>query len=71
MVGAKELLAEGQTGWIVPVEDVDALAERMAWCVGHPDEVRALRTACRLAAESATWPAYQSRLTALLRELAP
>lgn len=71
MVGAKELLTEGRTGWIVPVEDVTALAERMAWCVGHPDEVRALRPACRIAAESASWPAYQRRLTALLRELAP
>ncbi|HSS76411.1 MAG TPA: glycosyltransferase family 4 protein [Thermoanaerobaculia bacterium] len=71
MVGAKELLTEGRTGWIVPVEDVTALAERMAWCVGHPDEVRALRPACRIAAEKASWPAYQRRLTALLRELAP
>jgi glycosyltransferase involved in cell wall biosynthesis len=71
MVGAKELLTEGQTGWIVPVEDIEALAERMAWCAGHPSEVRALRPACRLAAENATWPAYQRRLTALLREIAP
>jgi len=69
MVGAKELLTEGQTGWIIPVEDVNALAERMAWCAGHPDEVRAMRPACRIAAESATWPAYQRRLTTLLREL--
>ena len=70
-MGAKELLTEGRTGWIVPVENVNALAERMEWCVHHPDEVRALRPACRLAAESATWPAYQRRLTTLLREIAP
>jgi glycosyltransferase involved in cell wall biosynthesis len=62
MVGAKELVTPGKTGWIVPVEDAAALAERMAWCAGHPDAVRALRGDCRRAAESATWGAYRRRL---------
>jgi glycosyltransferase involved in cell wall biosynthesis len=68
MVGAKELVTEG-TGWIVPVGDVPALADRMLWCIRHPGEVRAMRDACRRAAEAATWPAYHQRLTALLRSL--
>jgi glycosyltransferase involved in cell wall biosynthesis len=62
MVGAKELITPGKTGWIVPVDDVAALAERMAWCAGHPDAVRALRGDCRRAAETATWGAYRRRL---------
>ncbi len=61
MVGAKGLIVEGESGWIVPVEDVDALADRMAWCARHPREVRAMRPACREAAAAATWPAYQRR----------
>lgn len=71
MVGAKGLVSEGRTGWIVPVEDAGALAERMAWCVRHPDAVRALRPGCRRAAEAATWPAYARRFTGLLRGLFP
>ena len=70
MVGAKELVTEG-TGWIVPVDDVPALAERMLWCARHAGEVRSLRDACRRAAEAATWPAYHQRLAALLRSLTP
>ncbi|MFY9821785.1 MAG: glycosyltransferase family 4 protein, partial [Thermoanaerobaculia bacterium] len=70
MVGAKDLVTEGRTGWIVPVENVDALAGRMAWCVRHPEAVRALRPDCRKAAEAATWPAYARRFTDLLRSLA-
>ncbi|HEV2856130.1 MAG TPA: glycosyltransferase family 4 protein [Thermoanaerobaculia bacterium] len=66
MVGAKDLVAEGKTGWIVPVEDVAALAGRMAWCAAHPEEVRALGPACRRAAERATWPAYHGRLAELV-----
>ncbi|HEV7784346.1 MAG TPA: glycosyltransferase family 4 protein, partial [Thermoanaerobaculia bacterium] len=69
MVGAKDLVAEGRTGWIVPVEDVAALADRMTWCVRHPEAVRALRPGCRRAAEAATWPAYARRFTDLLRSL--
>jgi len=69
MVGAKDLITEGQTGWIVPVDDVRALTERMLWCARHPGAVRALRGACRHAAEAATWPAYQRRLAELLRRL--
>jgi glycosyltransferase involved in cell wall biosynthesis len=69
MVGAKDLVAEGSTGWIVPVEDVDALAGRMLWCAGNREAVRALRPACRRAAGAATWPAYHERLAALLRRL--
>ena len=70
MVGAKDLVTEGKTGWIVPVEDVAALAERMVWCAHHPEEVRGLGPDCRQAAEGATWPAYHRRLVELVRSLA-
>jgi glycosyltransferase involved in cell wall biosynthesis len=69
MVGAKDLVTEGRTGWIVPVEDAGALAKRMAWCVHHPEAVRAMRADCRYAAEAATWPAYAQRFMDLLRLL--
>ena len=70
MVGAKDLVREGETGWVVPVEDVEALTERMLWCVRHPAEVRTMRDACRRAAETATWPAYHRRLAELVGRLA-
>jgi len=69
MVGAKELITEGETGWVVPVEDVPALFERMLWCARHPAEVRTMRGACRRAAEGATWPAYHRRLAEVVRGL--
>jgi len=70
MVGAKDLITVGKTGWIVPVDDIAALAERMAWCLDHPQEVRAMRGDCRRAAESATWPAYHRRFVELMRTVA-
>jgi glycosyltransferase involved in cell wall biosynthesis len=69
MVGARDLVHEGRTGWVVPVEDTAALAARMSWCARHPEAVQALGEDCRRAAESATWPAYHRRLADLLREI--
>jgi glycosyltransferase involved in cell wall biosynthesis len=69
MVGAKDLVTEGKNGWIVPVEDVQALADRMRWCVRNPEAVRAMRDDCRRSAEAATWPAYHGRLAELMRRL--
>ena len=69
MVGAKDLVSPGETGWIVPVGDGGALAEQMLWCARHPAEVRAMAPACRRAAETATWPAYHHRLAELMRGL--
>lgn len=67
MVGAKDLVTDGRTGWIVPVEDTPALADRMAWCARHPEAVRTMGPDCRRAGEAATWPAYHRRLAELLR----
>jgi hypothetical protein len=64
-------VAEGRTGWVVPAGDADALAQRMLWCAGHAAEVRAMRDACRLAAEGAAWPAYHERLAELVRRIVP
>jgi len=69
MVGAKDLVTEGKTGWIVPVGDAAALAERMAWCAAHPGEVRAMAADCRRAAGSATWPAYHQRFVELMESI--
>ena len=70
MVGAKDLIQEGRNGWIVPVEDVHALEDRMRRCVRNPEAVRSMREDCRRSAAAATWEAYHERLAALIRRIA-
>src|SRR5262249_13534842 len=69
MAGGQDLVRDGATGWVIPADDREALAERMLWCVRHPADVRAMSAACRRAAETATWPAYHRRLADLVRRL--
>ena len=65
-VGAKEVVTEGETGWVVPAEDVDALAQRMRWCVEHPELVRAMHDACVDTAQDYSWAAYRDRVTEVI-----
>lgn len=37
-----DVVKENETGWIIPVHDVDALAETMIYAVDHPDIIRNL-----------------------------
>ena len=74
MVGAKDLLrAPGgdACGWTVPVEDAEALAERMLACARDPEALCSLAGAARRAAETATWESYYLRFAALIERLLP
>jgi len=37
--GVEEVIEDGQSGLLVPVEDPDVLADRIAWAVGHGREI--------------------------------
>jgi glycosyltransferase involved in cell wall biosynthesis len=69
MVGAKDLVEEDATGWVVPTGDLGALTARLSWCAGHRTALRAMADRCRRRAETATWGAYHRRLTDLLDRL--
>jgi glycosyltransferase involved in cell wall biosynthesis len=66
-VGAKEAVAEGETGWVVPAEDVDALTGQMRWCIEHPEQVNAMQEACVSTAQDYSWTAYRERVVDVLQ----
>jgi glycosyltransferase involved in cell wall biosynthesis len=65
-VGAKEAVTEGETGWVVPAEDADALTGQMRWCIEHPEQVYLMREACVEMARDYSWAAYRERVTDVL-----
>jgi glycosyltransferase involved in cell wall biosynthesis len=62
-VGAKEVVDEGKTGWVVPAENAEALAERMLWCIEHPNALLAMSDAASATAQDYSWTAYRERVT--------
>ncbi|HEX4956219.1 MAG TPA: glycosyltransferase family 4 protein [Thermoanaerobaculia bacterium] len=69
MVGAKELVVAGRTGWVVPAGEVASLAQRLLACARDREAVFAMRDECRRAAEGATWAAYHGRFADLIERL--
>ena len=45
--GPEEIIEDGTTGFLVPVGDVAAMAERMGWLLDHPGEATAMGEAGR------------------------
>lgn len=49
--GPEEIIEDAATGFLVPVADVEAMAERMAWLLDHPQEASAMGAAGRTMVE--------------------
>ena len=67
-VGAKEMIAEGENGWIVPSEDAEVLAQKMQWRVKHSGKVAEKREKAVEAARKYTWKAYRRRVVDVIFE---
>jgi len=68
-VGAKELIIEGENGWVVPKGDIEALAERMEWCFKNEDVLYSMREKARLSVLEASWSNYHDRLISVMKTI--
>jgi len=64
--GPQEIIEDGKTGFLVPVGDSKAIAERLAWLLDHPKEAAAMGQAGRALVEERFSP---GRARAAYREL--
>ncbi|WP_288278172.1 glycosyltransferase [uncultured Prevotella sp.] len=53
----KDVIIDGETGWIIPPHDIDALTEKMLFAMCHKDEVKRFSQNCKNAAAQ-----YDSRI---------
>ena len=65
--GAKEAITEGESGWVIPAEDVDALYDQMRWCIDNVEEVRSMAPSAHAAAQEYTWDRYRNRVASFLK----
>ncbi|MBO1922985.1 glycosyltransferase family 4 protein [Thiomicrorhabdus sp. 6S3-12] len=50
-VGCREPIVEGENGWLVPVQNSDALVEKMIWSIEHPEQLESMGRVSRKMAE--------------------
>jgi glycosyltransferase involved in cell wall biosynthesis len=65
--GAADLLEPGRNGLLVRAGDPDAIAESIAWCLTHRQELRTMREPALATAANWQWSNYRRTLAGALR----
>lgn len=61
-----EVIVEGQHGFVLRPDDVEGLAEKLAWCADHRDAVVEMGVAASRRADEYSWSAHADRLRILI-----
>ncbi|MDD3296490.1 MAG: glycosyltransferase family 4 protein [Candidatus Omnitrophica bacterium] len=68
-VGAKDLINDGENGFIVPIRDAKAIKDSIAYLYEDEKKRKDMSRKARVKAESQTWQRYQDKLIGIYREL--
>jgi len=64
--GADDVVAEGISGFVVPMRDPRSIAEKLNWCADHRSALPGMGREARAAAAQWTWAGYGARVLAAL-----
>jgi len=64
-----DLIEDGVTGFIVPIRDIDAICDRLAWLDDHPQEAIEMGERARARVVSLTEPDYRRRFADRVHEV--
>ncbi len=64
--GAEDLIKDGETGFLVPIRDPEALAEKISWCVQHKRQCAEMGSIAAERSASLTWSNYGQTILRLL-----
>ena len=71
-VGAADIVANGESGFIIPIRDIEALKQKLLFLYENQENCREMGIAARQAVKNGqTWDDYGERLVNFLRSLAP
>lgn len=65
--GVNDYVVDGESGFVIPAGDPDALVEKLQWCIAHRDRLVAMGNAAREAVRGLTWSAYETNAAAAIR----
>jgi glycosyltransferase involved in cell wall biosynthesis len=67
--GGDDLIAEGETGFLVPIRSPEALAEKISWCADNREAICGMGIAAQRRAAELTWRDYGQKVLATIRSL--
>ena len=66
--GINDLITEGKEGFVIPIQSVDAIVEKVNWFIEHPEQIEPMGRAARQLAEKYTWDTYYERAGKLIQQ---
>jgi glycosyltransferase involved in cell wall biosynthesis len=67
--GADDLIANGETGFLIPIRSPEAIAERINWFATNREQIAGMGIAAQTRARELTWRGYGEKVVAALREV--
>ena len=67
--GGEDLIAEGETGFLVPIRSPEAIADKINWCAANRASISGMAIATQRRASELTWPGYGQKVLAAIRSL--
>jgi glycosyltransferase involved in cell wall biosynthesis len=67
--GADDVIADGETGFLVPIRSPEAIGDRIAWCAANRSAVSGMGIAAQTRARALTWSGYGEKIVTAVREL--
>jgi glycosyltransferase involved in cell wall biosynthesis len=64
-----DFIAEGESGWIVPIRDSEAIADRLRWCSSNRKSFAAMVSALNVAFPARDWRDVAQDLTSIARHV--
>jgi glycosyltransferase involved in cell wall biosynthesis len=67
--GGDDLIAEGETGFLVPIRSPEAIAEKINWCATNRASLSGMAIAAQRRASELTWQGYGQKVLAAIHSL--
>lgn len=61
--GVNDNMLEGREGFTIPIQDIDAIVEKVLWYCDHPEQIETMGKSAREMALRFTWENYYARVS--------
>ena len=66
--GGSDLIEEGKTGFLIPPNNSNAIADKIEWLLTHRESIQSMKEAAWDKAESTSWLQYRTKFIHLIRK---
>ena len=67
--GISDYIQEGREGFIIPIQDIDAIVQKVKWFCEHRERIEPMGQAARKMALQFTWERYYEQVSQLVKEV--